>query len=635
MRVRLTCTRAAVLAVGAAAIVLGTAGSLGVAHAASGRQAIANTRPAWLNHATNQGHASPGAAVNARIYLTPNGGMAKLRQFALAVSTPGSAQFRHFLKPSQYFQRFGTTGGTVAAVKSWLTGAGLNVTGVEAHNRWLDVSGSVAHAEAAFGVTINRYKHNGFSVQAPAGALSAPAGVASSVLAVSGVDTTPSIVKPDTQKPAPPEPGFRNAAPCSAYYGQKLATTLPAFDGHTLPYAPCGYTGPQFRSAYEGGTALDGTGVTVAITDAYASPNIASDASTYAARNGDRAYAAGQFSQSMPGSFTRVNDGQRQCAMSGWYGEETLDVEAVHAMAQGAKIRYYASKSCYDSDFLDTFARINNEASAQIVTNSWDGVEAGLKSSTAAAYEQAFLQGAAEGISYMFSSGDDGDELASTGLVQTDYPASDPYATAVGGTSTAIGATGALSWETGWGTEKYTLSSNAKSWDPLGFLYGAGGGESSLFAQPSYQAGITPAGARGVPDVGMDADPTTGMLVGETQTFPDGVYYDQYRIGGTSLSSPLFAGMTALAFQHAGGGVGLLNPTIYANASTGAFTDVAGSPPDEGNVRVDFANGVDASGGLLYSVRTFNQDSSLDVGPGWDNVTGLGSPNVGWLTAVG
>jgi subtilase family serine protease len=621
------------MVIGAAAIVAGTAGSLGSARAASGRQAIPNTRPAWLGHATNLGHAPAGASVSARIYLTPNGGMAKLKQFALDVSTPGNAQFRHFLKPSQYFQRFGTTGSTVSAVSSWLSGAGLHVAGVEAHNRWVEVNGDVAHAEAAFGVSIDKYRHNGQTVQAPTGALSAPAGVASSVLAVSGVDTTPMIVRPASQKPAPPEPGFRNAQPCSTYYGEKLATTLPQFNGHTLPYAPCGYTGTQFRSAYEGPTSLNGAGVTVAITDAYASPNIASDASTYASRNGDSAYAPGQFTQSLPSTMTRVNDGRRQCGENGWYGEETLDVEAVHAMAQGARIRYYGSASCYDADFLATFARINDEASAQIVTNSWGGVEAGLKASLVGAYDQAFLQGAAEGISYMFSSGDDGDELANTGTLQADFPVSDPYVTGVGGTSTAIGATGALSWETGWGTQKYTLSSDSTTWNPLGFLYGAGGGESSIFAQPGYQAGITPAGARGVPDVAMDADPTTGMLVGETQTFPDGVYYDQYRIGGTSLASPLFAGMTALAFQHAGGGVGLLNPTIYAHA--GAFTDVSGSGLDAGNVRVDYANGIDASGGLLYSVRTFNQDSSLGVGTGWDDVTGLGSPNAGWLTATG
>jgi subtilase family serine protease len=619
--------------IGAAAIVAGTVGSLGTAHAASGRQPISNTRPGWLGHAENLGHASAGASVSARIYLTPNGGMAELRQFALAVSTPGNAQYRHFLKPSQYFQRFGTTDSTVSAVKAWLAGAGLHVTGVEQHNRYVEVGGSVAAAETAFGVSINRYQHNGMTVQAPTAALSAPADVASSVLTVLGVDTTPLTVSPSTQKPPPPEPGFHNAPPCSAYYGEQLATSLPQFEGHTLPYAPCGYTGPQFRSAYEGSTTLDGTGVTVAITDAYGSPNIVSDAGTYASRNGDRAYAPGQLSQFVAKPLTRVNDGRRQCGASGWYGEETLDVEAVHAMAQGARIRYYGAASCYDADFLDTFARVNDDDAAQIVTNSWGGVELGTRATTIAAYEQAFLQGAAEGITYMFSSGDNGDESMFTGAVQPDYPTSDPYATAVGGTTTAINSAGAIAWETGWGTLKYALSSDGTSWDPLGFLYGSGGGESLLFEQPDYQAGIIPAGARGVPDVAMDGDVTTGMLIGETQTFPDGAHYDQYRIGGTSLSSPLFAGMTALAVQHAGSAVGLLNPIIYAHQ--GAFTDVSGPGPDPGNVRVDYVNGLDASDGLLYSVRTFNQDTSLAVAPGWDDVTGLGSPNTGWLTALG
>jgi subtilase family serine protease len=635
LRLRLTRARVAVLVIGAAAIVAGTAGSLGSAHAASGRHAIPNTRPGWLGHAKNLGHAPRGAAVNARIYLTPNGGMAKLRQFALAVSTPGTAQYRHFLTPSQYFQRFGTTGGTVSAVKSWLTGAGLRVTRTEAHNRWVEVKGNVAQAQAAFGVSINSYRHDGMTVQAPTSALSVPSGVASSVLTVLGVDTTPMTVSPSTQKPPPPEPGFHNAPPCSSYYGEKIATSLPQFEGHTLPYAPCGYTGPQFRSAYEGSTTLDGAGVTVAITDAYASPNIVSDAATYASRNGDRAYAPGQLSQFVAKPFTRVNDGQRQCGASGWYGEETLDVEAVHAMAQGAKIRYYGAASCYDADFLDTFARVNDDDAAQIVTNSWGSTELGTRATTIAAYQQAFLQGAAEGITYMFSSGDDGDESVSTGVVQADYPTSDPFATAVGGTTTAINSAGAIAWQTGWGTLKYGLSDDGTSWDPLGFLYGSGGGESQLFGQPAYQSGITPAGARGVPDVAMDGDVTTGMLIGETQTFPDGAHYDEYRIGGTSLSSPLFAGMTALAVQHAGTAVGLLNPTIYANAGTGVFTDVSGPGPDPGNVRVDFANGLDAADGLLYSVRTFNQDTSLTVTPGWDEVTGLGSPNSGWLTALG
>jgi subtilase family serine protease len=134
--------------------------------------------------------------------------------------------------------------------------------------------------------------------------------------------------------------------------------------------------------------------------------------------------------------------------------------------------------------------------------------------------------------------------------------------------------------------------------------------------------------------VALDADPTTGMLIGQTQTFPEGVRYGEYRIGGTSLASPLFAGMTALLLQHAGGGLGFLNPTIYGQAGKGTFNDIKGSPADAGNVRVDYANGLNQANGLLYTVRTFNQDSSLKITKGWDDVTGVGSPNATWVTSV-
>jgi subtilase family serine protease len=126
------------------------------------------------------------------------------------------------------------------------------------------------------------------------------------------------------------------------------------------------------------------------------------------------------------------------------------------------------------------------------------------------------------------------------------------------------------------------------------------------------------------------------MLIGLTQTYPDGSeHYGEYRIGGTSVASPLFAGMTALLLQHAGGSrLGLLNPTIYHQFGSKSFTDIQGTPPNAGNVRVDYANGVDPTDGLVYSVRTFNQDSSLQIAPGWDDVTGIGSPNANWLTSV-
>jgi subtilase family serine protease len=611
--------------------------ALPAAGATSARTPIPNTAPRWLSHAHLLGAASKSAAVNARVYLAPNGGLSAVQRYALAVSTPGSRSYRHFLTPAGYYAKFGTRSATVSKVRNWLTGAGLHVTGVAAHNRYVTISGTVAAAQKAFAVRINRYSHNGQTVQAPSARLSAPSAVASSVLTVSGIDTTPHLTRPATKQQVAPPAGFRNAHPCSTYYGEIPAATeadgttpLPTFDGKTLPYAPCGYTGPQFRSAYEHNSTLNGTGVTVAITDAYAAPTIAEDAATYASNHGDPAYVGGQLTQTNASNFIKAG----KCGANGWFGEETLDVEAVHAMAPGANIHYYGAASCFDSELIDTLAQVVNDGTAQLVTNSWGDVESVESADVVAAYEAIFLQGATQGQSFMFSSGDDGDELAATGTKQADYPAGDPYATSVGGTSTAIGQAGTLLWSTGWGTEKYSLSSDGTSWNPLGFLYGAGGGTSAIFDRPAYQDGVVSDSHRQNPDVAMDADPTTGMLVGETQKFPKGVIaYDEYRIGGTSLASPLFAGMTALAVQHAGAGVGLLNPTIYA--TTGAFDDVVGSAPDEGNVRADFANSVDASGGIVYSVRTFNQDSSLEVMPGYDLVTGLGVPNTAWLTALG
>jgi subtilase family serine protease len=597
---------------------------------------IPHSKPAWLGKATHLGTAAGNAATTAKVYLAPKGGVAALEAAALAVSTPGSATYGAFVSPDQYRARYAPTDASVQSVEAYLKAAGLTVTGVESSNRYISVSGDVTAAQKAFHAPIARYRHNGRTVQAPSTSLALPASIAGLVTTVTGLDTSPHVVKPASSTPAPPPAGYRNARPCSTYYGQVAAklqadfkTPLPKFQGKTVPYAVCGYTGPQFRAAYEGNSALTGAGVTVGITDAYAAPTIASDADRYAQNHGDGAYARGQLTQVTPSTYTNED----LCDPSGWFGEETLDVEAVHAMAPAANIRYYGAQSCLDADFLTTLGKVVDQDKVSVVSNSWSDVEEAETSDSVAAYEQVFLQGAMEGISFAFSSGDNGDELASTGIKQVDYPASDPYVTGIGGTAAGIGADGSLIGEAGWGTDTYSLSANGKSWVNGGFLYGAGGGSSSLFNKPAYQSGVVGGAARQVPDVAMDADPTTGMLIGETQTFSDGVSYDEYRIGGTSLASPLFAGMTALAIQQAKHDAGLLNPVIYKNRSS-AFTDVVGNPLDAGNVRSNYSNSENADGGIAYVLRTFGQDSSLSVTRGYDNVTGVGSPNPNWLTAL-
>ena len=171
------------------------------------------------------------------------------------------------------------------------------------------------------------------------------------------------------------------------------------------------------------------------------------------------------------------------------------------------------------------------------------------------------IQAAAEGISVLFSSGDSGDQtFGVAGATPTpDWPASSPWVTAVGGTSLGVSAANGRVFELGWQTTRSFLVNGAWgphariSMDPAAAL-------SRLFTQPSYQAGVVPdsmskryggPAMRVVPDISAVGDPTTGMLVGQTQTFPDGsVRYSEYRIGGTSLSSPLAAGMLALAVQR-------------------------------------------------------------------------------------
>jgi subtilase family serine protease len=562
-----------------------------------------------------------------------------------AVSTPGSAQYRRFLTVAKYQARFAPTADAVSAVSGWLRSSGMRVTGVASGNSYVAASGTVATAERTFGTHINLYRVKGRVVRSPASDISVPSSVSSAVLGVTGLDSA-QVVKPAGRESFPPPFGFRNARPCSAWSGQLVAkfqadgvTRLPRFEGHARNYAVCGYTPAQFRAAYGvDASGATGAGATVAITDAFAAPTILQDANRYATDNGDAAFGASQFSQSPPSEPYRYGG---LCGGNGWYGEETLDVEAVHGMAPDANVMYYPGRSCLDVDLLDALARVVDENKASIVTNSWGEPSEFESTGTIRAYEQVFQQGAMQGIGFMFSSGDSGDDVKSTGIKQTDYPTSDPWVTSVGGTSDGIDLNGDMAWQTGWGTDKYNLRSDGKKWVPIAtnpFLYGAGGGFSGLFNRPSYQHGVVPQtspAGRAVPDVGLDGDPTTGMLVGETQKFPGGVTYDTYRIGGTSLASPLFAGVQADATQMAGGRLGFANPAIYqlARQGVGAFNDVLSS--EDANVRPDYVNGINPKAGIVYSVRSFDDDASLSTVPGWDPVTGIGSPNETYIESYG
>lgn len=224
--------------------------------------------------------------------------------------------------------------------------------------------------------------------------------------------------------------------------------------------------------------------------------------------------------------------GPNECDAAGWCGEETLDVEAVHAMAPGAHILYVGGSDCQDVSLDKALNEVVSKSLAQIVSNSYG-------------------------------------EL---GVPSPDFSASSPWATAVGGTTPGIGADGRKTFETGWEAGKSVLADGV--WTPAGpgaYVYGSG--------------------------------------------------------GGTSLASPLFAGMMALADDVSGVHHGFINPTLYQRlAGSQAITDIKHTKGAV--IRVDYLNGVDAADGLVTSARTLDFGGlAIKTARGYDDVTGLGVPN--------
>jgi len=631
-----------------------TGAALGARAAAESRPArvpLPGSVPAWTAQAADQGVASGSSTVTARVYLAGRdpGGLAA---FARSVSDPASPDYGHFLTAAQVEERFGPTGAQVSAVRDWLDSSGFRVLSGNAH--YLTVGGGAAAVQRAFATPLHAYRRGGHVYTAPTAAVTVPAAVASAVLAVTGLDTAPHQVQHGALRrdvlPAP-DAAFANSGPFSAYFGANPATGLPTAYGKAQPYVVQGFTGTQLRHAYGADVSkLTGSGVTMAVVDAYDSPTIGSDSAAYAAAHGDRAYRPGQLTRVDPGVFTDTvapsdmfPDG---CGAAGWYGEQSLDIESAHAVAPDANIVYVGAASCQDQDLVDALNRIVDGQLAEIVSNSWSGLESQSDAGSDAVYDQLFMRGAAEGIGFYFSSGDYGDELAKTGTKQVNTPSALPWVTAVGGTSLALAKNGDYRFETGWGTDQVALSTNGRTWGRLPgvFTAGGGGGTSGRVAEPTYQLKVVPdalakAGGgrhRVVPDVAAVADSGTGFLIGLTQTWPDGsVRYGEFREGGTSLACPVFAAIQALAEEANGKPLGFANPEIYQRYGSPDFHDVTdhplGATTQLAQVRTDFHDGVDATNGLDTTLRTMGRDSSLHATAGFDDVTGVGSPAPGYL----
>jgi subtilase family serine protease len=251
------------------------------------------------------------------------------------------------------------------------------------------------------------------------------------------------------------------------------------------------------------------------------------------------------------------------CGGSGWYSEQALDVESSHTMAPGAHIQYVGAKNCLNDGLL---AALNTAitSGASVVTNSWDDVTGDVftDAATRNTFDNTFMLAASTGVTVLFCSHDFGDNFATFGMFAQNYPATSSFVTAVGGTALEVNAKNGRQPEYGWSTARQVLcesktrncGSATTPTTPLAYDNGGAGGTSYVYTQPFYQKGVVPKALalrnqafngpvpyRVVPDISMDGDPQTGFLIGLTQTFPNGTYYDQFKEGGTSLSSPLLA----------------------------------------------------------------------------------------------
>jgi subtilase family serine protease len=671
------------------------AASLGAAPAGaatgSGRTALSGSQPAWANASALRSAAPATDYVNLRVYLGWRGGEAA-QQAARDVSTPGSASYRHFLTPQQFRQQFAPTQASVTAVQQFLRDAGFSIVNTPSNNLFVAAEGTVAQAQSAFGVALGEYATAGTTLRAPESAVTVPSSLAGVVQAVAGLDQSFALMAPTSsqgndpkQVHGAPGAGFRAGRPCSLWSGEKTVATpnASAYGTTTKPLASCGYTPRQVRGLYGlDKVTADGSGQTVAFVGATASPTLQQDVTRYSTEH--NLLAPSITEQVAPGVY-RHPDTPKQVP-GDFYGEETLDAEAIHTTAPGAKLLFVGSSNA-NQDFDASINHIVNNQLAHILSISYGFSGENVPQGFITSLNNTFIQAVATGIGVYVSSGDNGDEVSTYGTPAVDFYADSPNVTAVGGSSVSIKPTGTAptgldyaavdnrtsalnmdgwtrDFEVGWQTGRvvipatgtdhissapYELDGLLKSSQlPGTFFGGGGGGVSKVFTEPGYQsAAIGAYSGRAVPDISALADPNTGFLVGQTQTFTNGTYYDEYRIGGTSVAAPLTAGMAAVADQVAGSPLGFLNPRIYTAykpSGSAAFYDVdqadlfgrTTSDPLPSVIRVNYLNSENASGGLSYSLRTQEEPAqTLHSIKGYDTATGVGTPNgPGFFTAI-
>jgi pseudomonalisin len=503
-----------------------------------------------------------------------------LNQLLDAQHDPESPYYHQWLTPEQYGERFGVSDADAAQVAGWLQDHGLEVEEVTAGRRSIIFSGSAAQVESAFHTQIHAYKIGKELHHANASEPEIPAAL---VHVVGGVVSLHDFhSEPMHGRVERPEPEFTSGG--SNYVAPADFATI-----YDLV--------PLYQQS------ITGSGQSIAIV----------------ARSNIKIADVRQFRTffGLPANDPQiiVNGADPGIFSAGEETEADLDVEWSGAVARNATIKFVVSKSTNTSDGVDLSAQyIVNHNLAPVMSTSFGLCEASLGSSGNGFLNSLWQQAAAEGITVFVSSGDSGaagcDSASAASATHgraVNGLCSTPYSVCVGGTEFNEGSKPSLYWAS---SNTAGVQSSALSYIPEGTwnesgpgagLWASGGGASSIYAKPAWQAGTgVPAdGKRDVPDVALSAASHDAYLM-----YQEG---ELYVVGGTSAASPSFAGVMALVVQHTAARQGNANATFYSLA---------------GKQR---AGGASVFHDIVKGNNSVPGQAGFSATAGYDQATGLGS----------
>ena len=466
-----------------------------------------------------------------------------LDAFLRALEDPANPSYHHFLTPAEFTHAYGPTRAQVSSVEGYLQSEGVEVTGVSRNRLLIHTQGAAQSYEHALGVVLNDYTYHGRTFYAPSHDPVVPLAISGFVQSFIGLSDA-AIMRPMIIR----APVVANVYP-------------------TASSTPSGYSPEQIATVYDWPSitnTANGSGVTIANATAESTNLSVSDLDTFWNQYG------------LPNHTVTVIAVDGTTRSTGGTIETTIDEERSGAMAPGATLLVYDADSATDQDFTDTYNKIVTDNTAEVMTTSWGEPEADASSTTLSTDDGIFKQAAAQGMSVFAAAGDNGSSDGTSNSDTADFPSSDPYVLAAGGTTLTLTSSGTRSSEIAWSS--------------------GGGAESSVFSEPSWQVGngVPQNGFRNTSDLAMDADPNTGYSVYEGGSWS--VY------GGTSFVAPQLAGLWADGVSDdSGTRLGQANQAEYGVANSSNYAN-------------DF-----------YDV-TSGSNGAFNAGVGWDHPTGWGTP---------